>query len=312
MVPQDREGTASTALFARYQRSEKALVLALMAMYLEGVSTRKVKDITEELCGITFSTSLVSQLVGSLDGELTAWRTRRLDEQSYPYLTVDARYQDVRQDGRIVSQGVLIVAGVREDGKREILSVDVADTESEASYQECFRQLKARGFSGVERVTSDDHRGLVAAVKRHFQGASWQRCQVHFVRGLLGMVGMTKRAALAEGIRAVFAAHTMEEARELAGNLADEWRPPHRHVADQIDEHIEECFARYAFPPSHRTRLRTTNGLERLTQELKRRTRVVRIFPNREAWVRLANASVDRRLRLRGPTEHVLNTQRIG
>ena len=159
MVPQDREGTFSTSLFARYQRSEKALVLALMEMYLEGVSTRKVQDITEALCGTTFSKSQVSQLVSTLDGELTAWRTRRLDEQHYPYLMVDARYEDVRCDGRIVSQGVLIVAGVRADGKREIVSVEVADTESEASYQECFRQLKARGLSGVELVTSDDHRG---------------------------------------------------------------------------------------------------------------------------------------------------------
>ncbi len=290
LVPQDREGTFSTALFARYQRSEKALVLALMEMYLEGVSTRKVQDITETLCGTTFSKSLVSSLVGTLDAELVAWRTRRLDEQPYPYLTVDARYEDVRQDGRIVSQGVLIVSGVREDGKREILAVDVADTESEASYQECFRQLKARGLTGVELVTSDDHRGLVAAVKRHFQGASWQRCQVHYSRGLMGMVGVTKRAALAAGIRAVFAAQTVEEARILAGALADEWRPTHRHVADQIDEHIEECFACYAFPPAHRTRLRTTNGLERLNQEIKRRTRVVRIFPNRDACLRLATA----------------------
>ncbi len=159
LLPQDREGTFSTALFARYQRSEKVLVLALMEMYLEGVSTRKVQDITETLCGTTFSKSLASSLVGTLDAELTAWRNRRLDEQCYPYLAVDARYEDVRQDGRITNQGVLIVAGEREDGKREILSVDVADTESEASYQECFRHLKARGLSGVELVTNDDHRG---------------------------------------------------------------------------------------------------------------------------------------------------------
>lgn len=290
LVPQDREGTFSTALFARYQRSEKALVLALMEMYLEGVSTRKVQDITETLCGTSFSKSLVSSLVGTLDAELAAWRNRRLDEMPYPYLTVDARYEDVRQDGRIVSQGVLIVAGVREDGKREILSVDVADTESEATYQESFRQLKARGLSGVELVTSDDHRGLVAAVKRHFQGASWQRCQVHYARGLLGLVGTTKRAALAAGLRTVFAAQTIEEARRLAGDLAEEWRTTHRHVAAQLDEHSEECFACYGFPPSHRTRLRTTNGVERLNEEIKRRTRVVRIFPNREACLRLATA----------------------
>ena len=290
MVPQDREGTFSTALFARYQRSEKALVLALMEMYLEGVSTRKVQDITEALCGTAFSKSLVSQLVGKLDAELTAWRTRRLDDVPYPYLTIDARYEDVRSDGRVVSQGVLIVAGVREDGKREILSVDVADTESEATYQECFRQLKARGLQGVELVTSDDHRGLVASIKRHFQGASWQRCQVHFARGLLGLVGVTKRAALGAGLRTVFAAQTVEEARRPARELADEWRPTHPHVTAQIDEHIEECLAIFAFPSSHRVRLRTTNGVERLNEEIKRRTRVVRIFPNRAACLRLATA----------------------
>jgi putative transposase len=290
LVPQDREGTFSTVLFARYQRSEKALVLALMEMYLEGVSTRKVQDITEALCGTSFSKSLVSSLVGTLDAELSAWRTRRLDDVPYPYLTADARYEDVRQDGRIVSQGVLIVAGVREDGKREILSVDVADTESEATYQECFRQLKARGLQGVELVTSDDHRGLVAAVKRHFQGTSWQRCQVHFARGLLGLVGATKRAALGAGLRTVFAAQTIEEARRLACEFADEWRTTHPQVAAQIDEHIDECFACYGFPPSHRVRLRTTNGLERLNEEIKRRTRVVRIFPNRDACLRLATA----------------------
>lgn len=186
LVPQDREGTFSTALFARYQRSEKALVTALMEMYLEGVSTRKVREVTEALCGTSFSKSLVSSLTSKLDAELAAWRTRPLDETAYPYLFVDARYEDVRSDGRVMSQGVLIIGGVREDGKREVLAVDVADTESEATYQEQFRQLKARGLSGVELVTSDEHRGLVAAIKWHFQGASHQRCQVHFTRDLMG------------------------------------------------------------------------------------------------------------------------------
>jgi len=147
-----------------------------------------------------------------------------------------------------------------------------------------------RGLQGVELVTSDDHRGLVAAVKRHFQGASWQRCQVHVARGLLGLVGVTKRAALGAGVRTVFAAQTPEDARRLARELADEWRSSHPHVAAQIDEHIEECFACYAFPPAHRVRIRTTNGVERLNEEIKRRTRVVRIFPNREACLRLATA----------------------
>jgi putative transposase len=182
LVPQDREGTFSTRLFARYQRNEKALCLALMEMYVEGVSTRKVKEVTEALCGTSFSKSLISSLAGSLDSELEAWRMRRLEAASYPYLFVDARYEKVRIDGRVVSQGVLIVSGVRDDGMREILGVEVADTESEATYQEMFRSLKGRGLSGVELVVSDDHGGLKAAIDRHFQGASYQRCQVHYAR----------------------------------------------------------------------------------------------------------------------------------
>jgi putative transposase len=145
-------------------------------MYVEGVSTRKVKEITEQLCGISFSKSLVSSLAGSLDSELEAWRNRRLEAEAYPYVFVDARYEKVRMDHRIVSQGVLIVSAVREpDSLREILAVEVADTESEATYQEIFRSLKSRGLSGVELVVSDEHEGLKAVVARHFQGASHQR-----------------------------------------------------------------------------------------------------------------------------------------
>src|SRR5215213_2354345 len=150
LVPQDREGTFSTRLFSRYQRNEKALCLALMEMYVEGVSTRKVKEVTEALCGTSFSKSLVSSLAGSLDSELEAWRDRRLEAKAYPYLFVDARYEKVRIGGRVVSQGVLVVSGVRDDGFREILGVGIADTESEAAYQELFRSLKARGLGGAE------------------------------------------------------------------------------------------------------------------------------------------------------------------
>jgi putative transposase len=206
LVPQDREGTFSTRLFARYQRNEKALVLALMEMYVEGVSTRKVKDVTEQLCGTSFSKSLVSSLAGRLDSELEAWRTRRLEAASYPYLFVDARYDKVRVDSRVVSQGVLVVSGVRDDGLRETLAVEVADIESEATYHDLFRSLKRRGLSGVELVVSDEHEGLKAAIARNFQGAAHQRCQVHYSRNLLGMVAHGRRKELAEDLRGVFAA----------------------------------------------------------------------------------------------------------
>ncbi len=290
-VPQDREGTFSTRLFSRYQRNEKALCLALMEMYVEGVSTRKVKDVTEALCGTSFSKSLVSSLAGSLDAELEAWRSRPLEAKAYPYVLVDARYEKARVDSRVVSQGVLIVSAVREDGLREILGVEVSDTESEATYQELFRSLKRRGLSGVELVVSDDHRGLKAAVSRHFQGASWQRCQVHYARNLLGMVGHASRKELAADLRAIFAAPAMEQALQTASSVADKWREKgNEKVASHIEEHVEECLTCLAFPESHRRRIRTTNGLERLNQEIKRRTRVVRIFPNREACLRLVTA----------------------
>jgi len=273
LVPQDREGTFSTRLFSRYQRNEKALVLALMEMYVEGVSTRKVKEITEELCGTSFSKSLVSSLAGSLDSEFEAWRARRLEAEAYPYLFVDARYEKVRVDSRVVSQGVLVVSGVRSDGFREILAVEVSETESEATYQELFRSLKSRGLSGVELVVSDDHKGLKAAIARHFQGASWQRCQVHYARNLLGMVGHAKRKELAEGLRGVFAAPSREVALRLASELAARWRQSHPRVAEHLEEHLEECLSCLAFPESHRRRIRTTNSLERLNQEIKRRSR---------------------------------------
>jgi transposase-like protein len=292
LVPQDREGTFSTSLFARYQRNEKALCLALMQMYVEGVSTRKVTEVTEALCGTSFSKSLVSELAGHLDSELEGWRSRRLEADAYPYLFVDARYEKVRVDGRVVSQGVLLVSGVRADGFREILSVEVSDTESEATYQELFRSLKARGLSGVELVVSDEHQGLKAAVARHFQGVAHQRCQVHYARNLLGMVSHAKRKELAADLRGIFAAPDSSSALKLASSVANKWRleKDSEKVAEHVEERIEECLSCLAFPESHRRRIRTTNGLERLNQEIKRRTRVVRIFPNRGACLRLVSA----------------------
>jgi putative transposase len=292
LVPQDREGTFSTRLFARYQRNEKALCLALMQMYVEGVSTRKVTEVTEALCGTSFSKSLVSELAGHLDSELEGWRSRRLESDAYPYLFVDARYEKVRVDGRVVSQGVLLVSGLRDDGFREILSVEVSDTESEATYQELFRSLKARGLSGVELVVSDEHQGLKAAVARHFQGVAHQRCQVHYARNLLGMVSHAKRKELAADLRGIFAAPDRCSALKLASSVANKWRleKDSEKVAEHVEERIEECLSCLAFPESHRRRIRTTNGLERLNQEIKRRTRVVRIFPNRGACLRLVSA----------------------
>ena len=205
---------------------------------------------------------------------------------------MDARYEKVRVGSTIVSQGVLVVSGVRQtDGRREILAVEVADTESEATYQELFRSLKSRGLKGVKLVVSDDHEGLKSAVSGHFQGASHQRCQVHYMRNLLGMVGASQRKELGADLRAIFAAPARKHALRIASSVANKWRgKAHEKVAEHIEEHIEECLSCLAFPESHRRRIRTTNGLERLNQEIKRRTRVVRIFPNRQSCLRLVSA----------------------
>jgi len=219
-VPQDWDGTFSTQLVARYPRDEKALVLALMEMYVEGVSTRRVREITEVLCGTGFSKSLVSELAGQLDAALDAWRNRPLTETTYPYLSVDARYEHVRQ-------GVLIITSVRADGHRETLAVEVADTESEATYRQLFRDLKARGLSGVRLVTSNTHAGLKAAIDRHFQGASWNRCQVHFARDLVKMVGIGRRNELTADVREIFAATSREQAMTLADAVAARWELIH-------------------------------------------------------------------------------------
>jgi putative transposase len=228
-----------------------------------------------------------------LDAELQAWRDRPLDKGTYPYLFVDARYEKVRVGSRVISEGVLIVSGVRDDGFREILAVDVADVESETTYQDLFRSLKERGLCGVELVTSDDHQGLKAAIARHFHGASHQRCQVHFTRNLMERVSYDRRKELAADLRTIFDASNRELAMTLAEKLAAKWRKEgYKKVADHLEEHVEECLSCLAFPESPRKRIRSTNGLERVNQEIRRRSRVVRIFPNRASCLRLVTAVV--------------------
>jgi len=289
MVPKDREGRFRTELFARYQRSEKALVLTLVEMYLQGVSTRKVKRITRELCGLEVSRSQVSALVTDLQAQIDAWRGRPL-EGAYPYLVIDARYEKVRRGPHVVSQAVLTVVGVSADGYREILGTYLGDSESEATWGEVFKDLKARGLAGVAYVVSDDHKGLVSAIRRYFQGAVWQRCQVHLVRNLLAKVSPKDRAWVAAGWRSVREAETLAEARGHLAALVEALAERYPKVAAWLEEAGEEALAVYALPPPHRKRMRSTNMLERWHQELKRRTRVVRIFPNGPSCLRLVTA----------------------
>ena len=279
LVPQDREGTFRTELFERYQRSEKALVLALVEMYLQGVSTRKVQRITEKLCGRRIKRSQVSSLTADLEAHVQAWRSRRL-KGVWPYLVVDARYEDVRQGPHVVSQAVLTVVGIGEEGYREVLGTYLGDSESEATWGEVLKDLKARGLSGVRYVVSDAHEGLVAAIRRHLQGVLWQRCQVHVLRNLLGKVSKADRAWIVTRWGRIREAPTHQEARRLLPELVEALEARYPKVASWLEEAGEEALTVYALPAGHRKRMRSTNMVERWFEEVARRTRVVRIFPN--------------------------------
>jgi len=289
LVPKDREGQFQTELFERYQRSEKALVLSMLEMYIAGVSTRKVSAITEALCGLEVSRSQVSALAERLDLELNAWRNRPL-EKVYPYLVIDARYERVRRAGAVVSQGVLVVVGISHEGYREVLGAWMADSETETSWGQVFAELKQRGLCGVRYVVSDDHQGLVRAVGRHFQGAVWQRCQVHFLRNALSLCGARDKPLVVGLLKNITEAETREAAQEAIRQVVEELEKRAPKVARLLEEDGEEILAVYALPAAHRKKMRTTNLLERQNQELKRRTRVVRVFPHEQSCLRLVTA----------------------
>ena len=288
-VPTERSGRFRTAVFDRYQRSEQAFVLALQEMYLQGVSTRKVREITEQLCATPVSASTVSRLAKQLDEDLARWRNRRLVEP-YPYLIVDARYERVRQNERIESLGVLVIIGVSGNGQRDIIGVTVANTESETSWTEAFRDLNRRGLYGVRLVVSDQHEGLVAGVRRCFQGALWQRCQKHFLSNVLALVAKRERAQLRQALRTVFDAASLGHAQDRLAEVVAEWRPRYPELADKLEAETPDTFACFHFPAGHRMQIRTTNMLERYNEELKRRTQVIRIFPNPASCLRLIAA----------------------
>jgi putative transposase len=289
-VPQVRDGSFSTTLFARYQRSEQALVLALMEMVLNGVSTRKVATITEELCGTRFSRSTVSQLCTALDARVQAWNERLLDVQAYPFVIVDALVVKVRRDNAVRATSALIVSGVNAQGRREILGLSLGDSESEGTWTDMFAWLKQRGLHGVEVLVSDDHAGLVKAAQRAFQGVIWQRCQVHLQRNVLGRTPRHLRAQMATGLRRIFQAEDRAEARTAFGVLAAALAGKADRALTILEEGLEDALAVLVLPEQYRVRLRTTNGMERLNEEIRRRERVIRIFPNEASALRLIGA----------------------
>jgi len=289
-VPQVREGRFQSQLFGRYQRQEAALVTTIAEMYYQGVSTRRVAAIMEDLGGFEVSSTTVSRVAQELDEQLDQVRSRRLDEKSFPYLMIDARYEKVRIEGHVVSQAVLVTAGINSEGMREILDWRVANSESEMTWDEVFQTLKTRGLHGVQMIVSDAHSGIRAAIERRFQGVRWQRCQVHFIREMLRKVSWKDFAAVAGDLKRIFRTGDPDQSRRNAQQVAEKWQSRYPQMSRLLVDSIEECLAVETLPSTHRGRLASTNLLERLMRELKRRTRVIGIFPSRQSCHRLCGA----------------------
>jgi len=288
-VPQTRDGSFSTDIFKRYQRSEQAFVLALMEMVVQGVSTRKVSAITEELCGASFSKSTVSELCVGLDARVKVFNERSL-EGEYPFVMVDALFIKSRHGDRVVKRAALIASGISADGHREILGVQIGDSENYTTWEDMFKWLKGRGLSGVYFVISDDHCGITKAVDKHFQGATWQRCQVHLMRNLLGHSPTRLRGEVAAAAKRVFQAADMTEARRRLTEFVEQFDKSAPKVVACMEAGFEDAMAIMALPEKYRKKLRTTNMQERLNEEVRRRERVIRIFPNDESALRLIGA----------------------
>jgi transposase-like protein len=288
-VPQDREGRFSTELFERYQRSEQALVASLAEMYVQGVSTRKVKAVTEELCGHAFSASAISAVNKRLDEGLAAFAGRRLEEP-FAYLILDARYEKVGEAGIVGSRAVLIAVGIDRDGRRQVLAVELANRESRSAWKDFLLGLRERGLQGVEFVVADDHAGLKAAVREVLPGAFAQRCYVHFLRNALDHLPRKADDDCLQELRWIYDRRELAEARADLAAWLRKWSPRYDRLTSWVEENIEETFTYYRLPRQHHKHMKSTNMLERLNEEIKRRTHVVRIFPNAESCLRLVRA----------------------
>ena len=291
-IPQDREGRFQPSIFERYERSEKALVAAMIEMYVHGVSTRKVSKIVEQLCGHLISASAVSAVTKKLDDEVTAWRRRSLAGKRYPYLIIDAHYEQLRREGSVRSTAVLWVVGIDEYGYREHLGLWTGSAESLETWGAVFRDLVDRGIAGVEMTVSDEHLGLVQALKRYFPHAAHQRCTVHYLRNALAHVSSTTwKQEVRDGLRDVWAAPTREEAEERLQRLVTKARKPVPNLAEWLERtgHETLTFLDHS-APEHRRLLKTTNSMEHDHAEVRRRSRVVRIFPNEASLIRLLGA----------------------
>lgn len=270
-------------------RSEKALKLAMAEMYIQGVSTRKVTSVLKKLCGLEISSTQVSNASKLLDEELEKWRNRPLGK--IPFLQLDARYEKVRQDGMVLSCAVLVATGVMEDGKRMVLGTSVSLSEAEVHWRDFLLDLRKRGLHGVKLITSDGHSGLKAALASVFTGVPWQRCQVHLQRNAVPYIPkLDMRKKVANDIRNIFNAPDKAEAQRLLDLSIEKYKKTASKLSEWMESNIPEGFAVFLFPENQRKKLRSTNMVERLNREIKRRTRVATLFPNEASLLRLVSA----------------------
>lgn len=288
-VPRVRDGDFFPSLLDPRRRAEQALVAVVQEAYVQGISTRKVDDLVKALGMNGISKSQVSRLCASLDEVVEKFRNRKL-EGGYPYVWLDATYLKVRENGRVVSMAVVVAIGVKDSGEREVMGFDAGPSEDGAFWLRFLRGLVARGLSGVKLVTSDAHEGLKGAIEVVLQGASWQRCRVHFVRNALSLVPKSAQEMVAATIRTVFVQPDAVSAREQWRRVADSFRGRFPKLAELLDGAEEEVLAYLGFPREHWRQIWSNNPLERLNKEIKRRSNVVGIFPNIAAAIRLVGA----------------------
>jgi putative transposase len=280
VVPRDREGEFVTEVFERYKRMTGDVEEAILEMYLSGISVRKIAGVTDALSKVRVGKDAVSRIARRLEEEQKEWRERSLEEKEYPYLYLDATYLKVRWGARVTSMALLACVGVDEEGFREVLAVEVASTEKGAAYASMLRGLVDRGLSGVRLVVSDDHEGIKAAVAAEMPGVEWQRCQVHFERNVLSHIPASEMSEVAEDLKAIFKVRREKTARALAEEFVGLYGKRFPKAVSVFEAGIEDALTYLRYPGSHHRRIRTTNMLERLFREVKRRTRVVGVFPN--------------------------------
>jgi putative transposase len=273
-------------------RSERALKLAIAEMYVNGVSTRKVTQITEALCGLDISSSQVSRLSAAMDEELEAFRQRTLS--SYAYVYLDARYEKVRHGGNVRDLAVLLAVGANPGKPREVLGVSVSLSEAEVHWRAFLESLSKRGLQGIKLFTSDDHSGLRAARQSVFPSVPWQRCQFHMAQNAQSYIPKVRlKKSLGEVLKSIFNAPQKGDAIELKKRAIAHWQEMAPEWCEWLDDNLEEGLTAFQYPKSHRQRIRTTNGLERLNREIARRTKVAALFPNKESCLRLVTALLE-------------------